>query len=58
MAINLRLQIIRKGSEYESFRLTIPRAIIYAHDLRDKDFKLEVKGKKLVLTPIKKTKRK
>ena len=54
MAIRLKLQIVREGTKYESYRLTIPRAVINAHDLRDKDFKLEIKGNKLVLTPVKK----
>lgn len=58
MAIIIQLQIVRKGTTYESYRITIPRAIIHAHDLRNKNFKLEVKGEKLILTPIKKTKKK
>ena len=51
------MQIIRKGTKYESFRITIPRAIIEMNNLNDKSFKLEMKGKKLILTPIKKTKK-
>ena len=56
MAIKVKLQIVREGTKYESYRITIPRAVIQAHNLRDKDFKLEVKGNKLVLVPIKKVK--
>lgn len=54
MAIKIKLQIVRKGTKYESYRLTIPRAVIQAHNLKNKDFKLEIKGRKLILTPIKK----
>lgn len=54
MAIIIQLQIVRKGTKYESFRITIPRAIIEAHILRSKNFKLEVKGKKIILTPVEK----
>ncbi len=54
MSIKLKLQIVREGTEYESYRLTIPRAVIQAHDLREKDFKLEIKGNKIILTPIEK----
>ena len=57
MAIKVKLQIVRAGTKYESYRITIPRAVIQAHNLRDKDFKLEVKGNKLVLVPVKKVKK-
>ena len=58
MAIILQLQIVRKGTTYESYRITIPRAIIEAHDLRNKNFKLEIKGKNILLIPVKKPKKK
>ena len=58
MTIKVQLQIVRKGTKYESYRITIPRAIIEAHNLRDNDFQLEIKGKNLILIPIKKTKKK
>ena len=54
MALILKLQIIRKGTDYEGYRLTIPKAVVHAHNLRGKDFKLEVKGKKIILTPVRK----
>ena len=53
MAIKIKLQIVREGTKYESYRITIPRAVIQAHNLRNKDFKLEIKGNKIILTPIK-----
>lgn len=48
------MQIVREGTEYESYRITIPRAVIQAHGLRDKDFILEVKKDQLILKPVKK----
>ncbi|MBU1129108.1 MAG: AbrB/MazE/SpoVT family DNA-binding domain-containing protein [Nanoarchaeota archaeon] len=54
MTIKLKLQIVRKDTKYESYRITIPRALIEAHKLRDKDFKLEMKGNKIILEPVKK----
>ena len=54
LALILKLQIIRKGTGYEGYRLTIPKAVVHAHNLRDKDFKLEVKGEKIILTPVRK----
>jgi len=57
MAIKLKLQIVREGTKYESYRLTIPRAVIQAHDLRDKDFELEIKNNKIILIPVKKVKK-
>lgn len=53
MAIIIHLQIIRRNTKYESFRITIPKAIIESHGLKDKDFKLEVKGNKIIFTPVK-----
>ncbi|MBR9704224.1 AbrB/MazE/SpoVT family DNA-binding domain-containing protein [Candidatus Pacearchaeota archaeon] len=55
MAIKIKLQVIRKDTKYESYRVTLPRALIKAHDLSDKDFDLEFKNGKIVLTPVKKT---
>lgn len=57
MAIRLKLQIVRKGTKYESFRITIPKTIIDEYELNDKDFKLEVKKNKIILTPIKSNKK-
>ncbi|HDZ61434.1 MAG TPA: AbrB/MazE/SpoVT family DNA-binding domain-containing protein [Candidatus Pacearchaeota archaeon] len=54
MTIRVKLQIVRKDTEYESYRITIPRAVINAHNLRDSDFSLEFKGEKIILTPVRK----
>ncbi len=56
MTIKLKLQIVRKGTEYESYRITIPRALIEAHGLREKDFELKIKKGEIILTPVKKGK--
>ena len=48
----LKLQKLRKGTKYESYRLALPKAVIESHNWQNKDFKLEIKGKKIVLTTI------
>ena len=52
MGVIVPLQIVREGTKYESYRLSIPRALIHAHDLRDKDFELTVQKGKLILKPV------
>ena len=56
MAIKVKLQIVRAGTKYESYRITIPRAVIQAHNLRDMDFRLEIKNNNIILVPVKKVK--
>lgn len=53
MAIRIKMQIVRKGTKYENYRVSIPKAIIEAHNMKDKDFTLEVKQDKIVLTSVK-----
>lgn len=50
----LKLQKVRPNTKYESYRISIPKSIIKHYKLEDCDFKLEIKGSKLILTPIKK----
>ena len=52
MAIKLKFQIVREGTEYESYRISFPKALVEEHDLRDKTFELKIKDGKLILTPI------
>lgn len=52
MSIRLKVQIVREGTKYESYRLTLPRSLIHAHDLRGKDFDLTIRNGDLVLTPV------
>ena len=54
MAIRIKMQIVRKGTKYENYRVSIPKAIIEAHNMKGKDFILEIKQGKIILKPIKK----
>ncbi|MBA7648427.1 hypothetical protein ES703_56213 [subsurface metagenome] len=53
----LKLQKVRAGTKYESYRISIPKLIIKHYKLENSFFKLEIKGGKLILTPIKKKKK-
>ena len=48
----LKLQKIREGTKYESYRLSIPRAIVQVHKLENCKFKLEMQRKNLILIPV------
>ncbi len=50
----LKLQKVRPRTKYESYRISIPKSIIEHLKIKDCKFKIEIKGKKLILTPIKK----
>ena len=52
MAIKLKFQIVREGTEYESYRISFPKALVEEHDLRDKTFELQIKNGKVILTPM------
>lgn len=54
----LKLQKVRPNTKYESYRISIPKSIIEHLNLKDSKFKLEIKGKKLILTPLIKTPKK
>lgn len=51
----LKIQKVRPNTKYESYRISIPKSIVKHYKLENSLFKLEVKGKKLILTPIKKS---
>ena len=53
----LKMQIIRKGTKYESYRVSIPKSLIEHYKLKNLKFKIEYKNGKLILTPIRKTKK-
>ena len=53
----LKIQKVRPNTKYESYRVSIPKAVIKHYKLENSLFKLEVKQGKLILTPIKKTKK-
>lgn len=54
----LKLQKLREGTEYQSYRLAIPKAVIESKNWQDSDFKLELKDDCLVLRVVKKEKKK
>jgi hypothetical protein len=54
----LKLQKIRSGTKYESYRISIPKSLINHYKLEDCRFKLECKGKNIVLIPLKKSTKK
>ena len=47
----LKLQKVRANTKYESYRISLPKSIIEHLKLKDCKFKLEIKGRKLILTP-------
>ena len=49
----LKLQKLREGTKYESYRIAIPKSIIEHYKLQNSKFELMVKNKKLILTPLK-----
>ncbi len=54
MAVTINLQVLRKGTKYESYRISLPRDIILAKGWEKSKFKLELKGDIIVLKPMKK----
>lgn len=55
----LKMQIIRKGTKYESYRVSIPKSLVEHYDLKNCKFKIEYKEEKkgqdkLILIPIRK----
>ena len=48
----LKLQKVRPGTKYESYRISIPKSVIKHYKLEDSKFKLEIKGKKIILSPL------
>lgn len=52
--MRIKLQKLREGTEYQSYRIAIPKAIIESKNWEDKEFELEDKGDKLILKPVKK----
>lgn len=54
----LTMQIVRKGTKYESYRVSIPKSMVEEYNLKNVKFKIEYIKGKLILTPIKKSKKK
>ena len=51
----LKLQKIRAGTKYESYRVSLPKSLIEFHNLQDALFLIEFKRGKLVLNPLNKS---
>ena len=52
--MRIKIQKLREGTKYQSYRIALPKAIIESKQWEDIEFKLEDKGNKLILTPVKK----
>ncbi len=50
----IKLQIVRKGTKYESYRLTISKAIVEALNLKNTELELKIEKGRIILTPKKK----
>ena len=53
MPVVLNLQILREGTKYASYRVTLPKHIIEAKGWESSKFELELKDDRIVLTPQK-----
>jgi len=54
MPVILNLQVIRKGTKYESYRISLPRDIVQAKGWEKAQFKLGLKDDSIVLKAVKK----
>jgi hypothetical protein len=52
--MRIKLQKLREGTDYQSYRIAISKAIIESKNWEDSEFELEDKGDKLILKPVKK----
>lgn len=52
--MRLKLQKLREGTDFQSYRIAIPKAIIESKKWENSEFELEDKGKFLILKPVKK----
>jgi hypothetical protein len=50
--MRIKLQKLRAGTEYQSYRIAIPKAIIESKKLENAEFELEDKGDRLILKII------
>ncbi len=53
MPVILKLQILRHGTKYASYRVTLPKDIIEAKGWEKSKFRLELKEDKMILKAIK-----
>ena len=50
--MRIKIQKLREGTEYQSYRIALPKALIEAKKWENKEFELIDKGKELVLRAI------
>lgn len=51
--MRIKLQLLRAGTPYQSYRIALPKALIEAKHWHETDFTLEDHGQYLVLKPYK-----
>ena len=52
--IKVKMQIIRKGTKYQGYRIAIPKPIIELYNLQNAEFELRIEKGKIILIPKKK----
>lgn len=52
MSTVVSLQVLRKGTPYTSYRITLPKSVIESKGWEKSRFKLELKGDAIVLKPV------
>ncbi len=50
--MNLKIQKIRPGTKYQSYRVSIPKSLIEAHRLENCKLKIEMQNDTIMLIPI------
>jgi bifunctional DNA-binding transcriptional regulator/antitoxin component of YhaV-PrlF toxin-antitoxin module len=45
----IKLQIVRKGTKYESYRITLPKSIVNALNLKNAELELKIEKGKIIL---------
>ena len=50
--MNLRIQKIREGTKYQSYRLSLPKPLIEAHKLENCKFRIEMQNDTIMLIPV------
>lgn len=52
--MRIKIQKLREGTDHQSYRIALPKAIIEAKKWENVEFELEDKGDRLVLKAVKK----
>lgn len=50
--MRVKIQKLRAGTKYQSYRIALPKAIVESKKWEDSEFELEDKGDKLVLRKV------